>query len=440
MTEADVLVLGAGLAGLSTAAQLGPRATLLERAHEPGGLVRSLSIDGWWFDHVIHLLHFQDEVTKARIFKLLGDVLAPLSPEAYVMTSAGVVRYPVQENLGELGDETAAACVAELEGAPRTPPANYRELLLHTFGKSLCELFFFPYNTKMWRRDLAGLAPSGFVWNIARPNLRSVVKGASRPAGRVNSYNRDGWYPRPPMGSPVRGMEVLTRALAAKVHDLRVCHEVVAIRAASRTVSVRNQQGAAAFRWRQRCVSTLPLPWLVSLCEDVPRDLARAAQELEYNRVLSVAIRVLGPRPNVGLWHYYPSASVLFTRLVFLHAFDPLMAPPEGWPLLAEVPWRTDEPLPAALEEQVVAQARAVGALGPEHRVLDVTVLQANPAYVVFRPDSSMIIEAIVSWLRSHGIDPVGRFGRWEYSSMAQVLRDGHSLASSLDVTTASVA
>jgi len=73
-----------------------------------------------------------------------------------------------------------------------------------------------------------------------------------------------------------------------------------------------------------------------------------------------------------------------------------------------------------------------VGALGPEHRVLDVTLLEANPAYVVFRPDDSAVVDNIIAWLQLRGIDPVGRFGRWEYSSMAQVLRDGYSAASAL--------
>ncbi len=106
-----------------------------------------------------------------------------------------------------------------------------------------------------------------------------------------------------------------------------------------------------------------------------------------------------------------------------------------GLATVIEVPWRTDQPLPDGLEEKVVTHAREVGALGPEHRVLDATVLQANPAYVVFRPNGSAAIETITGWLRSLGIDVVGRFGRWEYSSMAQALRDGHELASALELT-----
>lgn len=156
VNEPEVLVLGGGLAGLAVAAGLGPRACVLESASRPGGLVRSFQRDGWWFDYVLHLLHFNDEVTKKRLLQLLDGLLEPCPPDAYVTTTAGVARFPIQEHLGQLEPETAIACLDELARgaygpAAAEPPRDYRELLLRSFGPRLCELFFFPYNAKMWR-------------------------------------------------------------------------------------------------------------------------------------------------------------------------------------------------------------------------------------------------------------------------------------------------
>jgi protoporphyrinogen oxidase len=435
MSVADFLVLGGGLAGLAAATSLGNRAIVLERDARPGGLVRTVEIEGWWFDRVIHLLHFSDADTKERVLRLTRDVLAPCAPLAFVVTDSGTARYPIQEHLGHLDIDAAVAC---LEDAARerftshpAPPGNYREVLLRSFGQSLCDLFFFPYNLKMWRRDLDTLAPAGFVWNIARPDLARMLKGAICSLD-ARAYNSDGWYPRPPAGAPLRGMEVLAAAVATQVHDLRLNHEALRIRPAAGAVTVRTSAGERTFSWRRRCVATLALPVLVSLCEGVPENVAIAARSLVHNRVLSVAIRVKGPRPDLGLWRYYPSPEVVFTRLVFLHAFDPMMAPPEGWPLLAEIPWRAGEPVPPGIVAQAVRDARRVGALGPDDEVLDATLLEADPAYVVFSLDCAAAVGRVVSWLRSVGIEPVGRYGRWEYSSMAQVLRDGYALGAEL--------
>jgi hypothetical protein len=40
------------------------------------------------------------------------------------------------------------------------------------------------------------------------------------------------------------------------------------------------------------------------------------------------------------------------------------------------------------------------------------------------------IVEHAIAHLHSRGVLPLGRYGRWEYSSMAQVMSDGFALAS----------
>jgi protoporphyrinogen oxidase len=56
VVESDYLVLGAGLAGLTVAGELGDRAVTLERSSAPGGLVRTLNFGGYCFDAVLHFL------------------------------------------------------------------------------------------------------------------------------------------------------------------------------------------------------------------------------------------------------------------------------------------------------------------------------------------------------------------------------------------------
>ena len=258
----DVLVLGGGLAGMSASIAYGPGCAVLEREDRPGGLVKAVQIEGYWFDHVIHLLYFRDPAIEARVLPLLGDLLGRCPPDAWVVTKQGTARFPLQMHLGHLELDTAAECLEGIIAGHQVtePPANYDQLLRAAFGQGLYDLFFRPYNDKMWKRPLTELAPAGFQWNLHRPDLGQAIRGAMRPDRNAGSYNANGFYPRPPADSPVRGMECLSVALAEHVPDLRLRHEVVSIDPAARTVRARVGGEEQEFGWTGRCVSTLPLP------------------------------------------------------------------------------------------------------------------------------------------------------------------------------------
>lgn len=435
----DVVVIGAGLAGLSAAAELGPAAILVEREEEPGGLARTAYYDGWWFDRVLHLLHLSRPEVEGVVRGMLGDVLQPCPPDAWIETPAGTVRYPFQLHLSGLTESARVACVADFARAaavePYQPARSYEELLRAAFGEAMCEHFYFPYNRKLWRRPLGGLAPGGVQWNLSRPSLEAVLRGAFGADGRSDAYNSNGWYPRPPAAAPRRGMQVLADAWASRVHDLRYGRTVRRIDTERREVVCEHDGRMETLHYRRACVSTAPLPITVALTTGVPTTLKRACAELPHNRVRSVALRIAGSRvTGSALWRYYTDETLPFTRLIFQTAFDPLMAPPSGWGLLAEVTERAED-VPMAESELVASVIRGVervGVLSPETSVVGAHVLDADPAYVVFTQESVPVVTDAVEALRRLDVIPLGRYGRWQYSSMEQVMADGMAEARSL--------
>jgi hypothetical protein len=64
--------------------------------------------------------------------------------------------------------------------------------------------------------------------------------------------------------------------------------------------------------------------------------------------------------------------------------------------------------------------------------VLETRLLTLDPGYVVFRPGEENLIRSVLARLREQDILPLGRYGRWEYSSMAQVMRDGFAQGDAL--------
>lgn len=439
--RAAVVILGAGLAGLAAAAVLGDRAVVLEREARPGGLVRTERWGDYWFDHVLHLLYFgADKATESRILELVGaENMRATRPDAWVEIPEGIVRYPFQMHLGSLPPATVVRCLRDLAevtfGPHGDPPADFAAMLLQTFGQGMCDAFLFPYNRKMWRRPLESLAPSGFQWTITHPKFEEVVRGALEPEQDFATYNAHSWYPVPPPDAPVRGMEVMARALAGEVRDLRLEHEILGIDLDRRVISARGPQGPVEFQYQDGVCSTLPLPLTIAMCEQAPEDLKEACRQLVRNRVYSASYSIKGPRPeNRGLWRYYADESLCFTRLIYPHHFDEYSAPPDGWGLLAEITERAEEPkLPSdELLDRCQADIVRAGALPSGCEVIDRHLIVADPAYVVFTVENQPVMEAARAFLRAHDIEPLGRYGRWEYSSMAQVMRDGFAWGTAL--------
>jgi protoporphyrinogen oxidase len=402
--------------------------------------VRCERLGEYWFDLVIHLLYFQDPSTEARIRALLGDVLAPCPPQAWVETDAGTCRFPIQMHLHGLEPSVRVQILtemAQLEFGPRaTEPRTIEEIFVHAFGPTLCSLFLLPYNRKMWKRPLSSITHRGLSWNIERPDFAVVLRGALEAECENVAYNSRGNYPRPAAGAPVRGMEVVSHALAERVGDLRLECSVTAIDAAERIVHysqrVNGSMVQQSVSYEHRLLSTIPLPKLVELCCDAPRSLCDRMAKLRRNRVISVFIAIEGARPRaLGHWRYFADESLCFTRLIFMHEFDPAMAPASGWGLLVEVSQRAEDPFgdSAELCQRAIADARRVGVIRATDRVLESRAEIVDPAYVVLADGDQEVIDGAMEFFGRFGIDCRGRYGMWKYSGMSQCLREGFEWA-----------
>jgi protoporphyrinogen oxidase len=97
------------------------------------------------------------------------------------------------------------------------------------------------------------------------------------------------------------------------------------------------------------------------------------------------------------------------------------------------VVWRGEDgpPEPEALANRVVADARRVGVLAACD-VLGASVQVVAPAYARFERGVEEVVNSALAWLRERNVHPLGRYGRWEYSSMQHAVTDGLALGRAL--------
>ena len=95
-----ILIIGAGLAGLSTAYHLGSKDyQIYEKEEEVGGLCRSYEKDGFTFDYTGHLLHLRNDYTSTLLEKLMPPTVTPHKRRASIYAKGVLTPYPFQANL-----------------------------------------------------------------------------------------------------------------------------------------------------------------------------------------------------------------------------------------------------------------------------------------------------------------------------------------------------
>jgi protoporphyrinogen oxidase len=448
--EYDVIVIGAGLCGLSAAYHLESRGTetytVIESLGDVGGLARTVTYEGGFsFDHSIHILYTGDPYAAALIEELLGSALTRQTRRSYCFTEGVFTEYPYQANTYGLPPEVVASnleglveahLAAATQGAAAPAPAHFEEWIYRTFGRGIAENFMLPYNRRVWACEPREMAYDWIAERVPMPSLREVLMGALQPPTEKFGPNREFWYPAQ------GGIEALPRGFAERIplERFQLTTTVAAVDTSKREVVLTDGRRLGY----QALVSTLPLPTLVGLSGKVPADVAEATSRLRHNTVYTVNVGLRGA--DVALetemhWLYLPSDATVFHRLSFPHRFSPWMAPEDSSSVQVEVSvpsgTRLDE---KKLVRDTLAGLVLLGILDSHEatptdqggRVELAEVMHLDPAYIIYDLQHSENTRLLRDYFRGLDIETRGRFGEWEYFNMDHAILSGRDAIESL--------
>jgi protoporphyrinogen oxidase len=426
-----VVIIGGGLAGLSTAYHLDTTPHVVVEA-EPtaGGLCRTREVGGFLFDYTGHLLHLRDERAIRLVDRLLPGALRRIERKARIRTHGVTLPFPIQAHLHGLPAELVAGCITDFaealrEPVPDDPRVSFEHWSLAVFGRGISDLFLFPYNRKLFRRAPSRMTADWVAWAVPRPSLDQVVRGALGLENRGLGYNPTFHYP------DRGGIGRLPQALARRVGSLRTGERVVEVDLERRrlTLSEGETLGYDAL------VVTAPLPAFLRMVRAGLPDAARYADRLDWSVVACLNLGVDRSEIADGAhWIYFPDDDVPFYRVGFPSNFSSAVAPPGTSSMYVEFGLRRDEALDAGpLEARALEALRREGILGERDRVLARDWIRIDPGYVIFDRDRQDVMARVVPQLRRRGVYLTGRYGAWTYSYMERAVLDGIELAPEID-------
>jgi protoporphyrinogen oxidase len=429
-----ILIVGAGLAGLSTAYHLqGVPYKIVEREREVGGLCRSYMKDGFTFDYTGHLLHFRQAAIKALVESLLPDKLQRHARRSYIYSHETYTEYPFQVNTHGLPPEIVRECligfIATLTkgaGEPPSQPPSFKEWILDSLGEGIAKHFMVPFNEKLWQVPLEELTSEWVSWLVPKPDLKDVVNGALGIKDKAFGYNPSFLYP------VAGGIKLLPEAFLPHVGKVACGTELLEINSQRRRAVFRDLHGERTESY-ERLVSTIPLPELVRRCVDLPDAVHEAAAQLRWVSVHNVNLAVAREQVSDKHWIYFPEHRYPFYRAGFPMNFSPSLGRPGCSSLYVEM---SHQPTAQRREQELIETVRRgleeARILRRSDELVLADVKNIHYAYVLYDRRRASAVPHILSELERRGINSIGRYGLWEHTSMEDAMAQGQRVAERL--------
>ncbi len=430
MSDPAVIIIGAGLAGLSAAGALdraGVKFVVLERESRVGGLCRTEMVDGFTFDYTGHLLHLRPGAMKNFVMARIGDLLVEHERRASVFLADTFVPYPIQANFGVLPPPMVSRCIDGFRSSRSTTVSEdmvFTQWARAQFGEGLAQLFMVPYNRKLYIHPLEEMDVSWTSWSIPRPSDEEMEAAARGKSSGTYGYNVTFFYPRE------GGIDILPGMLAEGLDDrILTSTEVVKVDAVDRTVTLGGGETIAF----EKLISTMPLPELLRVTSGLPAAVASTAGRLRHSSVTAFCLGFDGPALRDEHWIYFPEPAFPFYRAGYFSNISSGLAPEGTCALYVEAAHRADErPDTGRLLEKCLEGLRSSGLVPPRGQPISSLTLSMPYAYVFHDRYRKESLPGLLGFLKDRSIHSIGRYGAWEYSAMQDAMEQGVRVAAEI--------
>jgi len=200
-------IIGSGISGLSMANILKDKhdVTVFERNVKPGGLIKCERVKDCLFHKVGgHVFNSRNE----KVFNWFwahfdrDNEFVKAKRNAKVFFNNAIIGYPI-ENYIYLFDKLLIKKIVtellELQKKPSLSPFeydNFESFLKSNFGDTLYEVYFKPYNKKIWQTDLSTVAMDWLEGKLPMPNLGEIIQSNIIREEEGNMVHSTFYYPK----------------------------------------------------------------------------------------------------------------------------------------------------------------------------------------------------------------------------------------------------
>ncbi len=413
-----IAVIGSGISGLSAAAVLNDtyEVHVFERNSTIGGLVHcDRPADVLYHRVGGHVFNSKNPEVLAWFWNKFDkeQEFVQAKRNAKIFYKGTFIGYPIENFLYQLDSSVVEQVMKELidiSKAGMKEPMDYEHFesfLQNTFGQTLYELYFKPYNNKIWKTDLRTVSMQWLEGKLPMPKLIEIITSNIVRRGEGEMVHANFYYPRS------GGSQFIANRLAAGLSVL--CNKKL------ETISVNENKLTVFGEVFDHIIYTgdvRKLPDILALQTDKPFQYQEEVKQLRSNGTSSVLCSC--DKSDLS-WLYIPEAHFKAHRIIYTGNFS-----------------RTNNSTTLQESNRSSCTVEFSGICTYEEMEKELKLLPGNllpidynnepNSYVIQDKETRKIIQAYKEYLAPYGIHLLGRFAEWEYYNMDKAMEAAFEL------------
>jgi protoporphyrinogen oxidase len=344
--SADVVIIGAGPAGLTAAYQLtkaGYGVIVLEK--DPtyvGGISRTVEHDGFRFDIGGHRFFSKSREVVDLWDEILPNDFIQRPRMSRIFYDGKFYSYPLRgfEALRNLGLWRSTCCMLSYLKArvlPLKKVDSFQDWTINQFGRQLFSIFFKTYTEKVWGMRCDEISADWAAQRIKGLSLGGAVIDGLKRSLRLNKRPNDGMGTKSLLETfryPRRGPGMMWEAardfVVGKGNKVLMGHSLQQLSLDAKTgrwrVTARNGDGENVLVTGAHVISSAPIGELMSRIYPLPASTMRAF-DLRYRDFLTVALMIRSEDIFPDNWIYIHDPKVKVGRIQNFRSWSPEMVP-----------------------------------------------------------------------------------------------------------------
>ncbi len=407
-----ILIIGAGISGISAAKNLKNDFLILEKEGYIGGLSTQYKSKQYFFDYGGHYFHFKDKPEIKEYLEKFADFKKyKRNSKVYVLDK--YIPFPLQFHLSYLPSRIKNEILKEILNRTEKQSNNLCEFIENNFGKKLSELFFKPFLSKYYCFDLKKIIPNMDKGSIPIPDKTSVIQGFNGKEFLKIGYNPNFYYPEKSL------KEFFNNYSKDVKNNIILNEEALSIDINKKTVKTKNN----VFQYKY-LINSMPLKKILQIIKQ--KDNFPSYTKLSNTSTLVTNI-VLKKKRKYFHWVYLPENKFPFYRI----GFYPSKEIPVCY--LEKTVINKIKHNKANLLKDTIITLKKLNLIENKNEILYFDTKVIPISYIIFDENWKNVVPQTIEKLKYFGIFSIGRYGAWNYTSMSDDVKSAIITANTIN-------